>query len=134
MRWQSKIGYGSMYACCQWLRNRILNNFDVKRKSVKRQHCFIETEHSTVTYRITRTKKLSHCSVAYKTEHHCQHKHKQLTQKQELKAVLAKSAKERRPLKGLLRDKKTACPSDLKLTVKIPTRKQSRQVESKHTS
>lgn len=88
-------------------------------------------EHSAVTYRITRTKKLSLCRVAYKTERHCQHMRKQLTPKQESKAALAKSAKERKPLTGVLRDKKTACPSRLILTVQIPTRKQRHQAESK---
>ena len=46
MRWQSKIGYGSMYACFGGSETESLNNFDLKRKSVKRQHCYIETSDS----------------------------------------------------------------------------------------
>ena len=88
-------------------------------------------QHSSITYRITCTTKLQHCRVAYKTECHCQHFHKQMTKKQVMTASQAKSKKTSKPLVGKQRDKKTHCPSQLTLTVQIPTIKQLHQAESK---
>ena len=87
--------------------------------------------HSCVTYRVTRTNKVNLRRVAYKTERHCQHYRKQLTTKQAAKAAKAKSVKSTKPLTGILRDKKTQCPSHLILTIQIPTKKQARLAEVK---
>lgn len=88
-------------------------------------------QHSSVTYRVTRTTKLQYQRVAYKTERHCQHFRKQLTTKQVMTASQARSKKASKPLVGKQRDKKTHCSSHLVLTVQIPTKKQQRQAESK---
>ena len=79
-------------------------------------------QHSHVTYRVTRTNKSGQCRVLCKLERHCQHFRKSLTEKQIAKAALAKSKKAKKPLTGMIRDKKTQCPSKLVLTVQIPTK------------
>ena len=56
---------------------------------------------------------------------HCQHKEKSLTLKQKQKAAEMKSKQSKKPLVQNIRRKKTGCPSTLKLTVTVPTRKQT---------
>ena len=69
------------------------------------------SNHSSCTYRITRSYKPSLKSVLYRTDMHCQHQRKQLTQKQ--LASKAAARKSKYPLMGGLRQKKTECPSHL---------------------
>lgn len=56
---------------------------------------------------------------------HCQHKEKSLTLKQKQKAAEMKSKQSKKPLVHNIRRKKTGCPSTLKLTVTVPTKKQT---------
>ena len=79
-------------------------------------------QHSSITYCVTRTTKLQHCRVAYKTERHCQHFRKQMTKKQVITGSRANSKKTSKPLVGKQRNKKMYCPSHLVLTVQIPTK------------
>lgn len=88
-------------------------------------------EHGHCTYRVTRTSKPGLRRVLFKTERHCHHFRKKLTAKQTSKAAAAKSRKEMRPLTGMLRDKKTQCPSQL--TIQIPTKKPRRLAEKNAT-
>ncbi len=88
-------------------------------------------QHSLTTYRVTRTSKPGLRRVLYKSERHCQHFRKKLSEKQTVKSALAQSKKARRPLTAMVRDKKTQCPSNLILTVQVPTKKQRLAAESK---
>ena len=62
---------------------------------------------------------------------HCQHYAKKLTQKQREKSALARVKKAKAPLSLQLWNKKTDCPSNFTLAVQIPTKTQTRQLESK---
>ncbi len=55
-------------------------------------------QHSLTTYRVTRTSKPGLRRVLYKSERHCQHFRKKLSEKQTVKSALAQSKKARRPL------------------------------------
>ena len=88
-------------------------------------------QHSHVTYRVTRTNKPGLIRVLCKLEHHCQHFRKILTKKQVAKGAVAKAKKARKPLTGMLRNKKTQCSSHLTLTVQLPTKKQTQAAEVK---
>ena len=88
-------------------------------------------QHSHSTYRVTRTSKPGLKRVLCKLERHCQHFRKALTEKQVVKGAVAKAKKGKKPLTGMLRNKKTQCPSHLMLTVQLPTKKQTRAAEVK---
>ena len=78
--------------------------------------------YSGCTYRHTRgvSNKVKGKRVIYKAYMHCQHQRKALTPKQEEKP---KKCLRKQPLLEGLRNKKTSCPSKLKLVVTIPTKK-----------
>ena len=78
--------------------------------------------HSNCTYRHTRgvSNKVKGKRVAYKVFMHCQHQRKTSTPKQ---AARPTKCSRKQPLLEGLRNKKTSCPSMLKLTVTIPTKK-----------
>ena len=82
--------------------------------------------HSYCTYRHTRgvTNKVKCKRVLYKAFMHCQHQQKTLTPKQ---AERPKKCSAKRPLLQSVRKKKTSCPSALKITVTIPTKKDKRR-------
>ena len=61
--------------------------------------------------------------VLYKVEMHCQHKRKPLTPLQLQQKANARVKSSRKVLMHDLRQKKTECPSCLKFTVVIPTKK-----------
>ena len=85
-------------------------------------------QHSHVTYRVTRTNKPGLKRVLCKLERHCQHFRKTLKL---AKGAVAKANKARKPLTGMLRNKKTQCSSHLTLTVQLPTKKQTQAAEVK---
>ena len=66
-------------------------------------------EHTTTTFRITRTYCVKGSRILYKTDRHCQHKRKKPTSK-----TMARSTK---PKRSLQRNKKTGCPTGLTLRV-----------------
>ena len=90
------------------------------------------SNHSTCTYRTTKTVKTSNKRVKCKFAKHCQHFAKKLTQKQKEKSALSRAKKKAKaPLASQLRNKKkTNCPSSFTLAVQIPTKAQKRKAES----
>ena len=88
-------------------------------------------QHSHVTYRVTRTNKPGLKCVLCKLECHCQHFWKAPTKKQVAKGAVTKAKKARKPLTGMLWNKKTECSSHLTLTVQLPTKKQTLAAEVK---
>ena len=87
-------------------------------------------QHSLVTYRVRRTNLASN-NVLCKFKRHCQHFQKTLSAKQIAKGAVAKAEKARKPLTGMLRNKKTKCSSHFTLTIQLPTKKQTRAAEVK---
>ncbi len=88
------------------------------------------SQHSTCTYRTTKTVKTCKKRVKCKFVKHCQHFAKKLSPKQAEKAALAKAKKAKAPLTTQLRNKKTNCPSSFTLVVQIPTKSQLVKAES----
>ncbi len=80
-------------------------------------------QHSKCTYRHSKGRAPGLKRVLYKCEMHCQHQLKPLTARQKQKAALARSKNSRKALLHNVRKKKTGCPSNLKLTVLIPGKK-----------
>jgi hypothetical protein len=80
------------------------------------------SEVSKITYRVTRTYKVTQKRVLFKVDMHCQHKQKPLTIKQ--KGLKALSKKKANPLMGELRNKKTSCKSTLRLKILQPTKRE----------
>lgn len=80
-------------------------------------------KHSKCTYRQTKGRKPGLKRVLYKVEMHCQHKRKPLTPRQVEQKATARVKNSRKILMHELRQKKTDCPSVLKFTVAIPTKK-----------
>ena len=79
--------------------------------------------HSKCTYRQSKGRSPGLKRVLYKVEMHCQHA-KKLTPKQAAEAAnLAKGKNAKTSLMHNVRQKKTGCPSSLKLTVTRPTKK-----------
>lgn len=74
-------------------------------------------KHSCCTYRHSKGRKPGLKRVLYKVEMHCQHKRKALTPCQTEKKVRSKAKNPRKVLTHELRQKKTGCPSVLKLSV-----------------
>ena len=89
------------------------------------------SNHSTCTYRTTKTVKTSSKRVKCKYAKHCQHFAKKLSQKQKEKSALSRAKKKTKaPLVSQLRNKKTNCPSSFTLVVQIPTKAQKKEAES----
>ena len=89
------------------------------------------SNHSTCTYRTTKTVKTSSKRVKCKYAKHCQHFAKKLSQKQKEKSVFSRAKKKAKaPLVSQLRNKKTNCPSSFTLVVQIPTKAQKKEAES----
>ncbi len=80
-------------------------------------------KHSNCTYRHSKGRVAGLKRVCYKVEMHCQHKKKPLTPYQKQQKAKARVKNPRKVLVHDLRQKKTECPSVLKLTVSIPTKK-----------
>ena len=80
-------------------------------------------KHSKCTYRHSKGRKPGLKRVLYKVEMHCQHKRKPLTPLQLQQKANARVKSSRKVLMHDLRQKKTECPSCLKFTVVIPTKK-----------
>ena len=79
---------------------------------------------SLCTYRVTRGNKLKGKRVMCKIEMHCQHYRKPLTPTQAKRASVVSAKRTVKPMHSLVRQRKTQCPSSLKLTLQIPTKKQ----------
>ena len=89
------------------------------------------SNHSTCTYRTTKTVKTSNKRVKCKFAKHCQHFAKKVSPKQKEKSALSRAKKRAKtPLVSQLRNKKTNCPSSFTLAVQIPTKKQKRKAET----
>jgi hypothetical protein len=80
-------------------------------------------QHSKCTYRHSKGRAPGLKRVLYKAEMHCQHQRKKLTPKQQQKASVAKSKNSKKVLTHEIRMKKTDCPSNLTMTVLVPTKK-----------
>ena len=80
-------------------------------------------KHSKWTYRHSKGRKPGLKRVLYKVEMHCQHKRKPLTPLQLQQKANARVKSSRKVLMHDLRQKKTECPSCLKFTVVISTKK-----------
>ena len=78
---------------------------------------------SMCTYRHSKGRSPGLKRVLYKVEMHCQHQKKQLTARQKQHAAYARANNGRKALMHDVRKKKTGCPSTLKLTVMVPTKK-----------
>jgi len=79
--------------------------------------------HSKCTYRYTKGMAPGLKQVMFKAEMHCQHFKKSLTPKQQNQSALARCKNARKALMHDVQNKKTECPSTLKLTVNIPTKR-----------
>ena len=81
--------------------------------------------HSKCTYRHTRGvgNKTKGKRILYKAYLHCQHQRKPLTMKQTAHPKKKSSKQSLGPLRKDLKNKKTSCPSTIKLTVNVPTKK-----------
>ena len=80
-------------------------------------------DHSKCTYRHTKGRTPGLKRVMFKAEMHSQHFKKSLTPKQQSQSALARCKNSRKALMHDVRNKKTECPSTLKLTVNIPTKR-----------
>lgn len=86
---------------------------------------------SLCTYRVSRGFKPKGKRVLCKTTMHCQHFRKPLTPTQAARSKTAGSKRQMKPMKILDRQKKTQCPSTLRLTLQVPTQKQ-KHAATKH--
>ncbi len=82
---------------------------------------------SMCTYRHSKGRSPGLKRVLYKVEMHCQHRKKELTARQKEQAAKARAKNGRKILMHDVRQKKTGCPSTLKLTVTVPTKKDQRK-------
>ena len=90
------------------------------------------SNHSTCTYRTTKTVKTSNKRVKCKFVKHCQHFAKKLSPKQKEKSALSRAKKRAKaPFASQLRNKKTNCPSSFTLVVQIPTKTQKKKADTK---
>ena len=80
---------------------------NLKNESKAKEWLHKMQQHSHATYRVTGTNKPGLKRVLCKLERHCQHFRKILTEKQVAKGAVAKAKKARKPLTGMLRNKKT---------------------------
>lgn len=80
-------------------------------------------QHSKCTYRHSKGHGSGLKRVLYKVEMHCQHKRKRLTSLQLQKKASTRAKNARKVLMHDVRHKKTECPSTLKLSVLIPSKK-----------
>ena len=80
--------------------------------------------HSKCTYRITKTTNPTLKRVVTKYTMHCQHYRKPSSAKQMEAHLHAHTTEKKKPLTSGIRDKKTYCPTQLILTVQVPTKKQ----------
>ena len=78
---------------------------------------------SMCTYRHSKGRSPGLKRVLYKVEMHCQHQKKDLTVQQKEVAANARAKNGKKILMHDVRKKKTGCPSTLKLTVMVPTKK-----------
>jgi len=79
--------------------------------------------HSKCTYQHSKGRAPGLKRVLFKVEMHCQHYKKKLTSNQQSKSALARCKNARKSLMHDVRNKKTECPSKLKLTVNVPTKR-----------
>ena len=87
-------------------------------------------ESSFCTYRVSRGgHKPAGKRILCKHEMHCQHFRKPLTPMQMQTAATAKSKKGKKPMCIRVREKKTQCPSNLTISLQVPTKKQKTSAE-----
>ena len=98
---------------------------NIGNESDAKQWLSIVYAHSKCTFRHTRGvgNKTKGKRILYKAYLHCQHQRKALSMKQ---TAQPKKKSSKQPLRKDLKNKKTSCPSTIKLTVNVPTKKDKR--------